>query len=101
VEEARETKRSVPLRASVALTLLVAAAFVALVADEPPWGGDWRDAHYALGMAIGAGAAAVAVAVLHRRRLGSWTLAWIWLLAISGLVLALTCWLALIVRAVD
>ena len=82
------------------LTALVAFSYAHLVTDSPPWGSDWRDGQIALGMLLGAVAAADAVALLLRRQLSLPVLAWIWTLAFAGVVLALACWMLLIVRTV-
>jgi hypothetical protein len=87
--------------AGALLTVLVIWAYVALVVDDPPWGRDWRDGHFAIGMLVGAVASAFAVVILLRRPLPVAGFAWIAVLAFSGTVLALACWLTLIIRTVS
>ena len=60
-----------------------------------------RLAQIALGLLIGALATVAAVALLLRRPMPLPALAWISLLAFAGVVLALTCWMLLIVRTVS
>ena len=85
---------------SSTLTVLVAFSFLHLVMDSPPWGSDWRDGQIALGMLVGALATGDAIFLLLRRQLSLPGIAWISILAFSGIVLALTCWMLLIIRTV-
>jgi hypothetical protein len=86
---------------SATLTVLVAFSYLHLLSDSPPWGSDWRDGQIALGMLIGALATVDAVVLLLRRPMPPAALAWISILAFSGVVLAMTCWMLLIVRTVS
>ena len=90
-----------PYVLSLALTVLVAFSYVHLLKDDPPWGHDWRDGQIALGMMIGALATIDSIALLMRRQLSLPALTWISILAFAGVVLALTCWMLLIVRTVS
>jgi hypothetical protein len=85
---------------SAALTTLVAFSYLHLLMDSPPWGSEWRDGQIALGMLVGALATVDAVVLLLRRQLSLAAIAWISILAFAGVVLALTCWMLLIVRTV-
>jgi hypothetical protein len=79
-------------------TLAVVASYVLLLANEPPFGSEWHDTHFQVGMLLGAVVAVDSIALLQRRRLSPPALAWISLLTFAGLVLSLSCWLQLGVR---
>jgi len=93
-------RRAVAYFLTATLTVLVAFSFLHLVMDSPPWGSDWRDGQIALGMLVGALATGDAIFLLLRRQLSLPGIAWMSILAFSGVVLALTCWMLLIIRTV-
>jgi hypothetical protein len=101
VPENPQPSSALAFAAGACLTILVIWAYVALVADDPPWGSEWRDGHFAIGMLVGAVASGFSVTLLLRRPLPLAGFAWIAALAFCGTVLALACWMSRVVRTVS